>query len=342
MNSLCFTYIDWGRPNFLFCVLDMVHAASSRCEYNPSGLASFCCNYDLGDISRMQYRVRSSSKKHQEKQQEQQEQQKPASNSSSGTKHHHLVNKAGWAVCMGISPTVVCSHVSWRSFLSLLARRTCVPRDRCRGNKLLSHLHNCWICSYVRSFWWHKSIPATWLAPNLPCNISNRTTWTIAVARTALSCTHIWLCNYWYLHHKILFASSWFKDVTWSCAAWATEQTWLQKSFLVAAVNCCGLCSGIGLSNWRCMAVCEFRSSLLSSFCNLLLQQSIHVVSLQVCACCLQQQPEFKLQSQQTTILDKIWVILNLSSKTSPSIFAIFVYPTTVGLLTVQQNTVSC
>jgi hypothetical protein len=66
------------------------------------------------------------------------------------------------------------------------------------------------------------------------------------------------------------------------------------------------------------------------------------VVSLQVCACCLQQQPEFKLQSQQTTILDKIWVILNLSSKTSPSIFAIFVYPTTVGLLTVQQNTVSC
>lgn len=309
----------------------MVHAASSRCKYNPSGLASFCCNYDLGDISRMQYRVRSSSKKHQEKQQEQQEQQKPASNSSSGTKHHHLVNMAGWAVCMGISPTVVCSHVSWRSFLSLLARRTCVPLDRRCGNKLLSRLHNCWICSYVRSFWWHKSIPATWLAPNLPCYISNRTTWTTTVARTALSSPHIWLCNYWYLHHKILFASSWFKDVT--------EQTWLQKSFLVAAVNCCGLCSGIGLSNWRCMAVCECRSSLQSSFCSLLLQQSIHVVSLQVCACCLQWEPEFRLQSQQTTILDIIWVILQLNSTTSPKFF---VYPPTVVLLSFQQNTVIC
>jgi hypothetical protein len=30
------------------------------------------------------------------------------------------------------------------------------------------------------------------------------------------------------------------------------------------------------------------------------------VVSLQVCACCLQREPEFRLQLQQATILDNI------------------------------------
>jgi hypothetical protein len=66
------------------------------------------------------------------------------------------------------------------------------------------------------------------------------------------------------------------------------------------------------------------------------------VVSLQVCACCLQREPEFRLQSQQTAILDIIWVILQLNSTTSLKVIAIFVYPTTVVLLSVQQNTVSC